>query len=488
MKGMNRITRGTGFAGAIRYAQFGEKGAPRNHEGIVIGGNISGTSPRSIIRELNATKEIRPDVHKPVWHNSLRLPKGDTLARSTWSTIGDTYMRNMGFSEHHPRVYFLHDDKEGQHIHIIASRIGYDGKLYLGKNEGFRSTSLISTLEREFGLTVTKAVTRDSDGRVKLATLSKLSKNEIQKSVRLDKEPERIQLQKLVKQALTRPITATQFVESLQVAGVDVRVNIARTGSLNGFKFGLNGVYFSGSKLGSKYSCASLLQEGLSYDKDRDSEFLSRFRSEVRDSSVYSRTASSVERYGSGRDSLTDEGLSASERNVVESCATYSPDSTNDVSYPIASPVSDLSIQQFRDNVLGAESLDPDSGAGPLQTGDRVSDEFSRKLHNLRLSEAKQGVKLAGKLEAELSAHQAAQKTTHQARDEAEKAKQRRLNNEDEMIMNISQELVAKGFGFAMQSKIIIRTGDDKNDTTISNSKARKNNTEISVDAAPRRS
>jgi hypothetical protein len=41
----------------------------------VIGGNMTGSSVAELISEFESSKQLRPDVAKPVWHNSLRLPK-----------------------------------------------------------------------------------------------------------------------------------------------------------------------------------------------------------------------------------------------------------------------------------------------------------------------------------------------------------------------------------------------------------------------------
>lgn len=74
-----------------------------------------------------------------------------------WKQIADDYMKRMGFSETHLRAYVLHDDKDGQHIHIVASRIdATSGKLYLGKNENLISTRIIRELELDYSLTRTK--------------------------------------------------------------------------------------------------------------------------------------------------------------------------------------------------------------------------------------------------------------------------------------------------------------------------------------------
>lgn len=155
MKGMQKIKRGKCFSGIIHYALKSvshHKTVPR-----IIGGNMLGNSTTELIDEFNTAKKLRGDIVKPVWHNSLRLPKDDTLTDYQWSNIADDYMARMGFSETHLKCYVLHDDINGQHIHIIACRIDLiDGRLYLGKNENLISTRIIQELEEDYKLTRTK--------------------------------------------------------------------------------------------------------------------------------------------------------------------------------------------------------------------------------------------------------------------------------------------------------------------------------------------
>lgn len=118
---------------------------------------MAGTPAEKLIKEFNRTKVLRPDVAKAVWHNLLRLPYDDTLTNERWSEIADDYMSRMGFSDTHLRCYILHEDNEGQHMHIIASRIDLDGgKLFLGKNENLISTRITQELERDYNLTRTQ--------------------------------------------------------------------------------------------------------------------------------------------------------------------------------------------------------------------------------------------------------------------------------------------------------------------------------------------
>lgn len=75
MKGMQNIKRGKSFAGVVQYAL--KSGALHKSDPVVIGGNMLGDSASKLISEFDGTKQLRPDVQKPVWHNSLRLPSGE---------------------------------------------------------------------------------------------------------------------------------------------------------------------------------------------------------------------------------------------------------------------------------------------------------------------------------------------------------------------------------------------------------------------------
>ena len=50
----------------------------------------------------------------------LSLPKTDEPSRAQWVAIGNAYMKRL---VGRPRAYILHDDQDGQHIHIIASNL-----------------------------------------------------------------------------------------------------------------------------------------------------------------------------------------------------------------------------------------------------------------------------------------------------------------------------------------------------------------------------
>ncbi|HGC3470313.1 TPA: relaxase/mobilization nuclease domain-containing protein [Escherichia coli] len=262
MKGMRKIKRGKSFAGVVRYVLH--SGAHHKSDPVVIGGNMLSDSAVELIAEFDSTKHLRLDVAKPVWHNSLRLPDGETLTNEQWSIIADDYMKRMGFRDTHLRCYVLHDD-DGQHIHIIASRIDLNGgKLYLGRNENLISTQIISKLEIGHGLTVTKTASPPSQAQPKRR---RVSRNEKMLSERTGVLSPREALQQILDKSLSDKPDLLTFIKRLEEAEVSWKANIASTGKMNGFSFEYKSIAFKGSQLGKSYSWANLSNR-LNYNPD----------------------------------------------------------------------------------------------------------------------------------------------------------------------------------------------------------------------------
>ncbi|EKD9220831.1 relaxase/mobilization nuclease domain-containing protein, partial [Salmonella enterica] len=266
MKGMQKIKRGKSFAGVVRYVL--KPGTHHKNDPVVIGGNMLGDSTLELLElvaEFDRSKQLRPDIQKPVWHNSLRLPDGESLTNEQWSSIADDYMKRMGFSDTHLRCYVLHDDSAGQHIHIIASRIDIaGGKLYLGRNENLISTRIISELEIAHGLTVTRTARSIAP---KQQELRKVSRNEQMLSARTGVPSPKEALQHIIDKSLADTPDLLTFTKRLEEAEVSWKANIASTGKMNGFSFEYTGIAFKASQLGKSYSWANLSNR-LNYNPD----------------------------------------------------------------------------------------------------------------------------------------------------------------------------------------------------------------------------
>ncbi|ECO9822228.1 relaxase/mobilization nuclease domain-containing protein, partial [Salmonella enterica] len=260
MKGMQKIKRGKCFSGVVRYAL--KPGAHHKCDPVIIGGNMLGDTAYELIAEFDGTKQLRPDVQKPVWHNSLRLPQGESLTNEQWKRIAVDYMKRMGFGDTHLRCYVLHDDPAGQHIHIIASRIDLNGgKLYLGRNENLISTRIISELEITHNLTVTKTASAVAPKQPKRR---KVSRNEQMLSARTGAPSPKQALQQILDKSLSDKPDLLTFIKRLEDSEVGCKANIASTGKMNGFSFEYRNIAFKASQLGKAYSWVNL-QKQLNY-------------------------------------------------------------------------------------------------------------------------------------------------------------------------------------------------------------------------------
>jgi hypothetical protein len=230
------------------------------HGARIIGGNMSGQNARELSTEFRASRQLRQDIKKPVWHQALSLPPGDHIGDGQWKTIAHDYMQQMGFRDQNQWVAVLHQDKGHQHIHIIASRIGLDGKIWYGQDENLESTRIVQGLERKHGLTITKGPD-DSEAK------PKLSQAERDQATRLKAEHPKLILAAKIDEALKDAKDKDQFLENLDRAGVTVHFNqSATTGRISGVSYELHNSpegfakVWKGSQLGKAYSWPSVEQ------------------------------------------------------------------------------------------------------------------------------------------------------------------------------------------------------------------------------------
>ena len=242
--------------------------------GEIVGGNMAGINKRMLVQEFALVRRLRPDAVRPVWHCSLALPKGEKLSSSAWKSVCKNFMKKMGFSEFSPYVVVRHSDTEYDHVHIIASRISFDSKLWVGHWDVRTAIEAAQAIEKEHGLTITKGFTSERAQKKKLTTA------EVQIAQKTGEEPPRVRLQRWIDEVVLKRPGALKFAELLRDRGVTVRANIASTGTMNGFSFSVDGIAFKGSNLGKSYTWAGLQSRGVTYDEKRDSG-LSQYRAGV---------------------------------------------------------------------------------------------------------------------------------------------------------------------------------------------------------------
>jgi len=219
-------------------------------------------SPDETVRAMERAAQRRPDIRQPVGHITLSLPPSAGREKR-WPEIIEKARDELDLDDSYPCVAVRHSDTEHDHVHLIFSRVSVDGRVHDKANIGFRCASLERVVEHEFDLQLFKSAA---------PAVPMLTKNEIEKSLRQQKQPPRMQLHSAIAEALKDRPTPQQFVERLQLAGVSVKANVASTGRVSGLAFAVDGVAFSGSKVHKDYGWAGL-QKGLNYDETRDRDY-----------------------------------------------------------------------------------------------------------------------------------------------------------------------------------------------------------------------
>ncbi len=263
-----QISRGKGQKGLLAYVFEGHRNGAIEKGARLVGGTCSGTTLEEIQAEFSALRKIRPDVEKPAWHCSLSLKPPESLTDKQWAAVTKKFMRGMGFSDQTLYAVVRHADTEHDHIHIVASRIGLDGKIYLGQREAARSMPLTNQIAREFGLSELAYAAR--------AEVKGITAGEKGLMDRTSEIPTRIMLQTYIHDAAQGKPSFSEFVAKLEAQGVAV-IPSGKTGQAQGMTFELDGVPFTGTKLGDKYKWKPL-QARLDYNPERDQPVLDRLR------------------------------------------------------------------------------------------------------------------------------------------------------------------------------------------------------------------
>ena len=142
-----KIVKGASFRGALIYVL--EKDVAE-----IVGINMSGETPRELSAEFSATRKLNGKVRNAVYHVSLALPAGERLTDDTWGKLATRYLYHMGLDPlTHQYMVARHHGTDHDHIHIIASRIDYDGKVFGVYNDRRKSLDVVRALEKDYGLT-----------------------------------------------------------------------------------------------------------------------------------------------------------------------------------------------------------------------------------------------------------------------------------------------------------------------------------------------
>lgn len=273
-----KIGKSKSSASAIDYIL--EENSANSKQPEIIGGNIFGRTKNEIKNEFREQEKLNFRVKNKVTHISVSFPVGKKIENKIAADYADQLLSNLGFRRN-PFLVVRHYDKDERkensyaHIHIVASRINNDGSLISEWQIAERTIAAATEIDKEFDLVSVKYQKRSRS--IKKNEYS-LIKHTGEQSVLSDfRNVATKALQKLDSTVLNEDLKGEKieyFVRELESAGFEVRPNLSDEESqMKGFSYKKNGIVFSSSRAGKKFSWTNL-KAALEFDLSKNQKFL----------------------------------------------------------------------------------------------------------------------------------------------------------------------------------------------------------------------
>lgn len=247
---IGKIVKGRGFRGVLEYALQKEKGK-------LIWTNMASREPRGLAKEFGAIRQLKPRFKNAVFHAALSVPKNEKISNSKWVNIGQQYLKSMGFVSSQ-MVLVRHSDTDHDHIHIIANRIGLDGKVVSDSKDFEKQEKALRAIEKQFGLVPLEAPRKTA---VKAPTQGERAQAE-----RTGELSQRMVIQGFCASAMELSSSLEEYVKLLKQWGVKTTLFTKdNKATLKGLTYEFEGFKIASGKLGREFMAEGLAERGLVY-------------------------------------------------------------------------------------------------------------------------------------------------------------------------------------------------------------------------------
>lgn len=159
---IGKIGTGKSFRGCLDYLFEGRLQNSRDLQRLeagkkkveVIAYNQCFGNRLELIREFIEVSKLNPKVSKPVFHISISFAHSDSgrLDQQDKADMAEKLANEFGF-HNNQYVVITHQDTGHEHLHIVANRIGYDGRTASDSNSYKRIAEYCRKMELEYKLT-----------------------------------------------------------------------------------------------------------------------------------------------------------------------------------------------------------------------------------------------------------------------------------------------------------------------------------------------
>lgn len=212
----------------------------------IVGRNmIESNFPADILREFEMVNQHNYRCKNKYMRYEIGISPQDIdkLKPGDMIKIARTFANKMGL-QNHQWIACTHKDTGKPHIHLIANRIGIDGKVFDTTFMSNRSAKIAEEISREMGLTIAKDVQKQKEYQEAYTDPTRQQTKE--------------KLQQISYYELFRNASLDGFLRGLEKEGVGVEPVKNKQGKTYGIRFTYEGQTFKASEIGREFGFRSL--------------------------------------------------------------------------------------------------------------------------------------------------------------------------------------------------------------------------------------
>ena len=159
---IGKIVTGKSFRGCLSYLHEGRLQATKELQELeaekkqakVIAFNQCFGEKKELIRQFNEVRHLNRKLGKPVFHATISFAHADSrkLGDQDKADIAAELAKAFRF-EDNQYIVIAHGDTRHEHLHVVANRIGYDGKTASDSHSYKRMAEFCRKMERAHNLT-----------------------------------------------------------------------------------------------------------------------------------------------------------------------------------------------------------------------------------------------------------------------------------------------------------------------------------------------
>lgn len=245
---ISRTTIGRSFAGLVRYQFEGRKDLPSDKQAeVLVAVGVRADSAAHMSTDFNRGRQLNPNLGQAVWHTSLSFNPDDAakLDSAKMLAIAEGYVQKMGLDKTQYAIIRHHDQPDNQHLHILANRVGNDGKTINDGQNFYRSKVALTELSQEHGLTAPKGLRPEKQHPARLHGVD-LTRHELKEALRT---------------VLATTTDSKNLRQQLNEQAITFRVFQTKEGKPTGISFCKDGQTLKGSEVGREYSLAGIVKQ-----------------------------------------------------------------------------------------------------------------------------------------------------------------------------------------------------------------------------------